>query len=199
MNLKTQNKKFINTINIKTMKKIIIIMALIMLPALGLSQSVFDKYEDLDNVSAVVVNQSMFRLLSNIDVEVDDPEAKDFMDIAQSLKNLKVFITEDPQISKDMMSTMNQYLKSNKLEELMRVKDKDANIKFYIKTGKDEDHVSELLMFVTGMKNVDIDVNGRKLETVLLSLTGDIDLRKIGSLTKKMNLPEELNEAGKKN
>ncbi|WP_041633253.1 DUF4252 domain-containing protein [Maribacter sp. HTCC2170] len=181
------------------MKKIIIIMALIMLPALGLSQSVFDKYEDLDNVSAVVVNQSMFRLLSNIDVEVDDPEAKDFMDIAQSLKNLKVFITEDPQISKDMMSTMNQYLKSNKLEELMRVKDKDANIKFYIKTGKDEDHVSELLMFVTGMKNVDIDVNGRKLETVLLSLTGDIDLRKIGSLTKKMNLPEELNEAGKKN
>jgi len=30
-------------------------------------------------------------------------------------------------------------------------------------------------------------------------LTGDIDLRKIGSLTKKMNLPEELNDAGKKN
>jgi len=54
-------------------------------------------------------------------------------------------------------------------------------------------------MFVTGMKNVDVDVNGRKFETVLLSLTGDIDLSKIGSLTKKMNLPEELNDAGKKN
>lgn len=181
------------------MKKIIIIMALALLPALGFSQSVFDKYEDLENVSAVVVNQSMFRLLSNIDVEVDDPEAKDFMDIAKSLKTLKVFITEDSQISKDMMATMNQYLKSAKLEELMRVKDKDANVKFYIKSGKDENHVSELLMFITGIKNVDLDVNGRKVETVLLSLTGDIDLSKIGSLTKKMNLPEELNEAGKKN
>jgi hypothetical protein len=199
MNLKTQNKKFTTAINIKIMKKIIVILVIAVLPALSFSQSIFDKYEDLDNVSAVVVNQSMFRLLSNIDVEVDDPEAKDFMDIAQSLKNLKVFITEDAEISKDMMETMDQYLKSAKLEELMRVKDKDANVKFYIKSGKDEDHVSELLMFVTGIKNVDVDVNGRKIETVLLSLTGDIDLNKIGSLTKKMNLPEELNEAGKKN
>ena len=80
----------------------------------------------------------------------------------------------------------------------MRIKDKDANVKFYIKSGKDDDHVSELLMFVTGMKNVDVDIDGRKFETVLLSLTGDIDLNKINSLTKKMNLPEELNKAGKK-
>ena len=181
------------------MKKIIILIALVVLPTLGFSQSVFDKLEDLDNVSSVVVNQSMFRLLANIDVEVDDPEAKDFMDIAKSLKNLKVFITEDKGVSADMMKTMNQYLKSAKLEELMRVKDKDANVKFYIKSGKDENHVSELLMFVTGIDKVDVEVNGRKFETVLLSLTGDIDLRKIGSLTKKMNLPEELNEAGKKN
>ena len=178
------------------MKKIITILVIAVLPTLGFSQ--FDKYEDLDNVSAVVVNQSMFRLLSNIDVEVDEPETQDFMDIAKSLKNLKVFITEDKSISADMMKTMDQYRKSANLEELMRVKDKDANIKFYIKSGKDEDHVSELLMFVTGMNKVDVEVNGRKFETVLLSLTGDIDLNKIGSLTNKMNLPEELNEAGKK-
>ncbi len=180
------------------MKKIIVTIVMAMVCYTGFSQSMFDKYEDLDNVSAVVVNSSMFRLLANIDVEVDDPEAQDFMDIAKSLKNLKVFITEDKSVSADMMSTMNKYLKSNSLEELMRVKDKEANVKFYIKQGKDEDHVSELLMFVTGMKNVDMDVNGRKFETVLLSLTGDIDLNKIGSLTSKMNLPEELNKAGKK-
>ncbi|MBU3027148.1 MULTISPECIES: DUF4252 domain-containing protein [Zobellia] len=178
------------------MKKILIVLIVAVLPVMGFSQSLFDKYEDLDKVSAVVVNRSMFNLLSKIDVEVDDPEAKDFMDIAKSLNNLKVFITEDKAISADMKLSVEKYLKSAKLEELMRVKDKDANVKFYIRSGKDDDHVSELLMFVTGMKN-DIDVNGRKFETVLLSLTGDIDLNKIGSLTKKMNLPEELNEAGK--
>ena len=180
------------------MKKILVVLAVVLTPILAQSQSLFDKYEDLDRVSAVVVNRSMFNLLSKIDVEVDDPEAQEFMDIAKSLNNLKVFITEDPTIGADMKTSVDRYLKSAKLEELMRVKDKDANVKFYIRSGKDKDHVSELLMLVSGIQNANIDLNGRNFETVLLSLTGDIDLNKIGSLTKKMNLPEELNEAGKK-
>lgn len=179
-------------------KTLIIIFVLALAPLTGFSQSLFDKYEDLDNVTSVVVNKSMFNLLSKIEVEVDDPEAKDFMDIARSVNSLKVFTTEDKDIGSDMKASVNKYLQSASLEELMRIKDKDANVKFYIKSGKDDDHVSELLMFVTGMKNVDVDVNGRKFETVLLSLTGDIDLNKINSLTKKMNLPEELNKAGNK-
>ncbi len=179
------------------MKKYILIAVMALLPLAGFSQSLFDKFEDLDDVTSVVVNKSMFNLLAKIDVEVDDPEAQDFIDITSSLKSLKVFTTENKKIGEDMKSSVESYLKSSKMEELMRVKDKDANVKFYIKEGRDADHVSELLMFVTGMKNVEAD--GRKFETVILSLTGDIDLNKISSLTKKMNLPEELNEASKNN
>lgn len=179
------------------MKKYILIALIAITPLAGFSQSIFDKYEDLDNVSSVVVNQSMFRLLSKINVDIDDPEAKDFMDIAKSLNGLKVFITEDKGVSSDMNATVNKYLKSASLEELMRVKDKDANIKFYIKSGKDEDHVSELLMLVSGINQENLKVDNRNVETVLLSLTGDIDLTKIGSLTSKMNLPEELNKVEK--
>ncbi|MGB5238045.1 MAG: DUF4252 domain-containing protein [Flavobacteriaceae bacterium] len=179
------------------MRKYIIIAALALLPAGLFAQSIFDKYEDLDEVSSVVVNKNMFNLLVKMDVDTDDPEAKDFMDIAKSLSGLKVFITEDSKISADMKATVDKYLKTESLEELMRVKDKDANVKFYVRNGKDEDHVSELLMFVTGIKNTDMKVNDRQIETVLLTLTGDIDLTKIGSLTKKMNLPKELNQADK--
>lgn len=168
------------------------------LPLSGFSQSIFDKFEDSDAVSSVVVNKNMFNLLVKMDVDVDDPEAQDFMNIAKSLSGLKVFITEDKAVSADMQATVNKYLKSSSLEELMRVKDKETNVKFYVKNGKDEDHVSELLMFVTGIDNTDMEINDRKIETVLLTLTGDIDLTKIGSLTKKMNLPEELNKAEKK-
>lgn len=180
------------------MKKYIIIAILALSPFFGWSQSVFDKYEDLDNVSSVIVNKNMFNLLMKMDVDVDDPEAREFMDIAKSLNGLKVFVTEDSKVSADMQVTVDRYLKSSTLQELMRVKDKDANVKFYIKNGKDEDHVSELLMFVTGIRNSDVSINDRQIETVLLTLTGDIDLTKIGSLTKKMNLPEELNKAEKK-
>ena len=180
------------------MKKIIAIALLLLTPLAGMAQSIFDKYEDMDQVSSVIVNKNMFDLLIKMDVDVDDPEARDFMDIAKSLSGLKVFITEDAEISSDMQATVDTYLRSASLEELMRVKDKDANVKFYIRNGKDSDHVSELLMFVTGIKNMDVEVNDRQIETVLLTLTGDIDLTKIGSLTRKMNLPEELEKAEKK-
>jgi len=181
------------------MKKYILIIVLAVLPLTSFSQSIFDRFEDLDNVSSVVINKNMFNLLAKMDVDVDDPEAQEYIDMAKSLSGLKVFITEDKAVSADMKNTVDKYLNSSSLEELMRIKDKDANIKFYIRNGKDDDHVSELLMFVTGIKNVNVEINDRKIETVLLSLTGDIDLTKIGSLTKKMNLPEELNKAGKKN
>ncbi|UJH69338.1 DUF4252 domain-containing protein [Allomuricauda sp. SCSIO 65647] len=178
------------------MKKYMLILLVALLPVAGISQSLFDKYEELDEVTSVIVNQSMFNLLAKIDVETDDPEAQEFMDIAKSIKSLKVFTTDNKSIGDDMKSSVGKYLKSSRLTELMRIKDKDTNVKFYIKEGKDDDHVSELLMFVTGLKEVEAD--GRSFETVLLSLTGDIDLNKINSLTKKMNLPEELNKAGKK-
>jgi len=180
------------------MKKYLAILVLLLTPIAGISQSIFDKYEDMDEVSSVIVNKNMFDLLIKMDVDVDDPEAREFMDIAQSLSGLKVFITEDKGVSADMQTTVNKYLKSASLEELMRVKDKDANVKFYIRNGRDSDHVSELLMFVTGIKDMDVEIDDRKIETVLLTLTGDIDLTKIGSLTKKMNLPEELEKAEKK-
>ena len=180
------------------MKKLLVLIAIALLPFAGFSQSIFDKFEDMDEVSSVIVNKNMFDLLVKMDVNVDEPEAREAMEIAKSLNGLKVFVTENKGISADMKSTVDRYLKNASLEELMRVKDKDANVKFYIRKGKDDDHVSELLMFVTGIKNADVEINDRKIETVLLTLTGDIDLTKIGALTKKMNLPKELNQIEKK-
>ena len=173
------------------MKKIALILTIALLPLVGFSQSVFDKFEDLEAVSTVVVNKKAFEMFSRL--PADDKDAKEFMELTKNLTGLKVFVTEDKAIGADMKATVDKYLKSSSLEELMRAKDKEANVKFYIKQGRDADHVSELLMFITGLKNVEAE--GRKVETVLLTLTGDIDLNKIGTLTEKMNLPSELNKA----
>ncbi|MGB3151060.1 MAG: DUF4252 domain-containing protein [Maribacter sp.] len=180
------------------MKKVVVVFLMAILPALGFSQSIFDKYEDMDNVGSVIVKKGMIDLVSKIGAMSDDVEAQEFMKVARGLKGVKVFMTEDASVSADMSKTVSRYLKSSKLEELMRVKDKDVNVKFYIRDGKKKDHVSELLMFVSGLDNLEMGHNGRKLETVLVSLTGDIDLNKIGSITNKMDLPKELNKAGGK-
>ena len=180
------------------MKKLVIGVLLGLLPALGISQSIFDKYENMDEVGVVVVNKGMIDLLSTIGENANDPEAREFMDVVSGLNGLKVFITEDDQVSEDMHATVKKYLKSSKLEELMRVKDQDTHVKFYVRQGRDENHVSEMLMFVTGIDKAKMGPDGRNIETVLLTLTGDVDLRKIGSLTKSMDLPKELEKAEKK-
>jgi hypothetical protein len=89
----------------------------------------------------------------------------------------------------------------------MRVKDGDQQVNFYVKEGKDENHVKELLMFISGLKEMtkgqNIEINGKKreIETVILSLTGDIDLRQISKLTNQMNMPggDQLKKVNKKN
>ena len=177
------------------MRKLILIVAVAISPVFGFSQSIFDRYENMDNVGTVIVNKGMIDLVSKIGNMTEDPEAQEFAEVAEGINGIKVFITEDKGIASDMSATVKKYLKSSSMEELMRVKDKDVNVKFYIKNGKDEDHVRELLMFVSGMKDIDVDVNGRKFETVLVSMTGDIDLNKIGAITNKMNLPNDLKKA----
>ncbi len=180
------------------MRKLKVFLVVALLPLFGISQSIFDKYEDMDEVGSVTVNKSLIRLAGNIAAfDEDDQEAQDFAEISRGLDGIKVFVTEDVGISKDMAKTVKKYLKSSKLEELMRVKDKDVNVKFYIRQGKDEDHVSEILLFVSDIEHNGFGVKNRKFESVLVSMTGDIDLNKIGALTKKMNLPNELNKAGK--
>ena len=189
------------------MKKVIVIVALILAPVLSFGQSVFDKYEDLDAVTSVIVNQKMFKMLSQMGIDVDDPEAQQIVEMAEKITGLKVFTTGDESISANMKADVEKYLRSSKLEELMRVKDGDQTVNFYVKEGKDENHVKELLMFVNGIKEMtkgqDIEINGKKreIETVLLTLTGDIDLRQISKLTQGMNVPggENLKKAQKKN
>jgi len=186
------------------MKKVIVIIALIIAPMLSGAQSIFDKYEDMKEVTSIVVTQKAFRMLATIDLDVDDPEAKEFMEMVKKITGLKVFTTGDEKISADMKSTVDKYLKSSALEELMRIKDGDQTVKFYVKEGKDENHVKELLMFVSGLKEItegkDIEINGKKreIETVLLTLTGDIDLRQVSKITNQMDIPggDQLKKAG---
>ena len=102
--------------------------------------------------------------------------------------------TGDETISANMKADVNKYLKSSNLEELMRIKDGDQNVKFYVREGKDANHVKELLMFITGLKemtkdsNININGKNREFETVVLSLTGDIDLRQVSKITQSMDI-----------
>ena len=167
--------------------RIILVAVMIMSGWIASAQSQFDKFEDIDGVTSVVVTQKAFSLMSKIGAESDD----EYMEMIKNINSLKVFATESAEVAKQMESAAKSYLKSANLEELMRVKDGGSNVTIYVKEGKSEDFVKELFMFV---KDGDSSSN----ESVIISLTGDIDLNQIAKLTEKMDLPggKHLEKAG---
>ncbi len=180
------------------MKKIVLIIVVAFVTFTSNAQSsIFDKFEDKDGVTTIVITKKAFELMAIFGGESN--EAKEYAELVGGLDGLKVFTTEDKTIAADMLKTVNSYLKSSKLSELMRINDKDANVRIYIKEGKDDTHVEELLMFVNGLeKHFEGNEMGRSAEAVIVSLTGNIDLNKISELTEQMNISgsEHLKKAG---
>jgi len=170
------------------MKKVILIVAIALIPFVGNAQtSVFDKYDGNEEVTTVVVSKKLFSMMAKFGGS--SAEAKEYGDMVGGLTGLKVFTTESKAIASDMLKTVNSYLKSAKLSELMRINDKEGNVRIYIKEGRDDDHVKELLMFINGIeKHFNGDGNGFSANAVIVSLTGDIDLNKIAELTEQMNI-----------
>ncbi len=177
------------------MKKLVIVIALALVPYISVAQSSFDKYGDMDEVSSVVVTSKMFKLLSKLDLESNDQEVKEYMSLVENIDNIKVFATENKVIGQKMKADVQKYLKTSTLDELMRVKSDGKNVKFYSKPGKNDDFVSELFMFMEGMEN-DGGPN-----TVVLTITGDIDLKQVSKIADHLNVPggEELKKVKKKN
>lgn len=172
------------------MKKNIILLALFLMPFLSSAQNTFDKYDGQDNISSVVVNKKMFELMSKVKMESKEDQA--YLNLIKKLDNLKVYRTSNARVSTDMRSTVEKYLFSANLEELMKVSENGKNAKIYVKSSGGN-NVKELLMFIEGS-------SPKGNESILMSLTGDFDLNEISLLTKRMNLPgsEELNKVSKK-
>ncbi len=159
------------------MKKVILIIALISTSSLIFGQSIFDKLEDLDDVSTVVVNKDAFEILLKFKVNTDDNEAMEVFKMIQDLQELKVFSTDNASIANQMENMVKSAVSKSNLTELMRIKDKGSRVKIYVKSSKNKDFVSEVLMFVKGKGSKKCNS-----ESVIVSLTGSIDINKISKL-----------------
>ncbi|SFD22443.1 protein of unknown function [Algibacter pectinivorans] len=185
----------VNKLKTRTMrnKLIVFVMALMLVPLTGMAQKdIFEKYNDNSDVTYVSIKPKMFQMIAKMGISIDDPEARAYMDMVQSITSFKTIVTDNKSIAADISKWVSS--RSGGLEELMEVKDDGSEVKFYVKEGKDADHVKELLIFVNGIDSKmeeKIEINGkeRKIETVVVSLTGDIDLNQISKLTDKMNIP----------
>lgn len=188
MNMNNQKTEFLKSKQSEIMRKLILSLVLVLSANTFFAQSVFDKFEDQEGITSVVVNKKMFSLLSKM--EVKDKESQQYVNLIKKLDNLRVFVTQSDKKADEMKSASDKYIKSSLLEELMKINDKGKSVKIYVRSGASESQIKELMMFVEG---------SGKEETVLMSLLGDFDLNELSVLTDKMNLPggDDLKKASK--
>jgi len=172
------------------MKKFAITLVVVLMSTPFFAQGAFDKFDEQDDVTSIIVNKKMFDLMSKVKMDASDKEAQQYLNLIKKLDNLKVFTTKSTRVENEMKAASEKYIKTAGLEELMRVNQEGRNIKILVKSGAKDSQVRELLMFIEGGKNED---------TVLMSLTGDFDLNEISVLTDKMRFPggDELKKATK--
>lgn len=161
------------------MKKIILLIALVVTPMVTNAQSFFDSLEDTEGVDMVVVTKDAFELISKFkNIQIDDNEGMKVFQMIQELNEFKMFSTDDKAVA-DKMETMSKAaIKKHNLTQLMRVKEDDSRVTIYVKSSKNKDYVSEVLMFIKGISKK----TNKTSEAVIVSLTGNIDINKMSDL-----------------
>lgn len=161
------------------MKKTILLLLFVTTPIVLTAQSLFDSLEDLNGVDMVVVTKDAFDLISKFkNIKIEDNEGMKVFEMIQDLEEFKMFSTNDAKVATIMGELVNASIKNQNLTELMRIKDDTSRVKIYVKTTKNKDFVSEVLMFVKGLGKKTNKVS----EAVIVSLIGSIDINKISEL-----------------
>lgn len=133
----------------------------------------FSKYQSDETFSQVTVSSKMFGLFTNM--ELEDKDDQEVLNAISKLKGLKVLAKDDARNARALYDEANKMLPKGEYEELMYVRDKDKDMRFFIseKSGK----INELVMIAGGSN-----------EFMLLSIFGEIDLKQISKIGKKMEV-----------
>ena len=160
------------------MKKVIVVGLVLIVIVQGANAQdaisrFFSKYQTDESFSSVTVSSKMFGLFTNM--EADTPEDKEILEAISKLKGLKIIAKEDARTARTLYKEAFALIPSKEYEELMAVRTDDKDMKFLIRESSGK--VSELLMIVGGNE-----------QFMLMSLFGEIDLKQIARIGKKMDV-----------
>ncbi|MBP5572452.1 MAG: DUF4252 domain-containing protein [Bacteroidales bacterium] len=129
------------------MKKILMVAALMIASVAMFAQngrSIYQKYSDRENVSAVFISSAMFKIIGSIpDIEVEK-DSVNLTPIIKSLKGLYILETTNPDIRESIIIDVNNFVESSKYELLMEAKDSGETVRIY--TVGDEQTVESFVM-----------------------------------------------------
>lgn len=162
------------------MKTTMIFSLCLLLTTMGMSQSqaVMDfhnKFKDNGKYLSLKIEGGLLKMLSNI--ETNDKDTREMLDAMNKIDAINVHCVErkDSGFDESEIKDFKRDIYKENFDELMIVRDGDSDIDFLIKEKKGK--ISDLLFLVDEPD-----------EFVIVSISGDIDLKTIGRITKNMDI-----------
>jgi hypothetical protein len=112
-------------------------------------------------------------MMANIDGNTEDEKA--MISAISKIKGLKILKKDDARNSRELYKEALSMVPAGQFEELMTVRDKDKDMKFFTKESGGK--ISELVMVLGGNE-----------EFLVMSLFGEIDLKEMGKIGKSVNI-----------
>ena len=118
------------------MKRILIFTAIVLFlcPLACFAQngkSIYQKYSDAENVSAVYISPAMFRLIGKIpELEIND-SGVNLAPVIRSLTGMYILNSENQAINANLSSDVDRFIRGGRYEMLMEVKDSGETVRMY--------------------------------------------------------------------
>lgn len=127
----------------KIVSIIVVLLATITLDAQD-GRSIYNKYSDYDNVSAVYISPSMFKIMGKLPEMNLSGDNFDFSSVIKSLNGFYLIDSRNASINAKLRADAEKSIDSGKFELLMEAKDKGETVRIY--TLGDEIIVTGLVM-----------------------------------------------------
>ena len=160
--------------------KRIILLAVLLLSALAASaqsgKSIYQKYSDAENVSAVYISPAMFRMIGKIpDLNVGDNHVN-LASVIRNLSGLYIISSENPHINEKMGAEVNRFINAGRYELLMEAKDAGEVVRMYT-VGTEKVVNSFVMLSADGGETTFICLDGqmdrKELESILVETMAD--------------------------
>ena len=116
------------------MKRIILIAAMLLSAISAFAQdgkSIYQKYSDAEDVSAVYISPAMFRLIGRIpDLNIDEGNVN-LTPVIQSLSGLYMIDSQNPAINASLKADAEKFVRNGRYELLMEAKDSGEIMRIY--------------------------------------------------------------------
>jgi hypothetical protein len=149
-----------------------------LLPFLNFSQNHFKALEQKENINTIIIDEQMLKVMSNMEVNSNDKESKEYSNLLKSIKNVNVYIDDSGKHQKEMINMFKLYSSKYNLKEK---KTPNNNVICYLKEGSASNIIEQLLLFTENIN--------KQNETIIVFVEGNFKIEQAEILIQKMKIP----------